>query len=266
MHIGVLRDSEREMLPVRILIMMAVSVGYLYLSGLWASAVSTMHPATRFVHVFRLLLPAVGATLAASIGYTWTRSRMGSLLFWLFAAAWVFILIMPVFGLGALHISMAAIPGVMAALGWFSGSGPVRDRASVDAARVLGLLAIGGITVSLHHVFLFDWSMQVADGPVIAFLRLCAGAAALLLGGALFEFAALPSPLGFSRNRFHIMLTLGIWLVPLLVAGYELLAFDAIEGIVEMGSWPPNWRAYYAPIMLSILGVPVGSMVVRLAR
>ncbi len=256
-------DRIRDVFAIRLLILLVASVGYLYLSGLWATAVSNMHASAQYLNFLRLLLPAVGSTAAAGLGERWSTSRSAAILFWVFTASWVGVLVYPFLGLGLPAIRMAAIPGMVSLLGWFAGSSPVAGDRLVGT-RVLVIVLTAVIATGLHLVLVGDWQSHISAGAGGAFIRLLGGSAALLAAGGILETIAGGGAM--PGGKWTAAMALGVWLIPLAVTGYELFTLEMSGGIVEMGGWPGSWRAFYSPVMLSIFSAPMGALATRALR
>ncbi len=241
--------------------MLIASVGYLYLSGLWAVAVSSQSTTAVVLNILRLLLPAIGGTLAAGMGERWTRSTPGSLLFWGFTAAWILIVFLPTLGVPIPGIRMSAIPGMVCLLGWFAGLSPTVPEERFDWGRIVALVAIAVAALIAHNFLVGDWQMHIVSGVGGAFLRLLGGVVALFAAGALFEVLAPGGDIADGRRVALVAMLL--WLVPLVTIAYDLVTLDITNTVYGMAPWPDTWRAFYAPIMLAIISGPVGTMAVR---
>ncbi len=247
--------------PSRLLLLLLACVAYLYLSGLWTTLLSGGHAAARYVNVLRLLLPALASTAAARIGSPRTKSFPGTLLFWVFTAAWVAILVVPLLPVPAGGLHLAVVPGIVSMLGWFAGRSSSlrpRDRSTAKLGVFLGTALVAGY---LHHFLAGGWQAHLAAEPGFAFLRLAGGAAALLAAGSISEIIAPTS--GGERGAKFALVALAIWVLPLLVVGVEIVRADLSPAMAALGGWPTTWRAFYAPIMLSILSTPMGALAAR---
>lgn len=249
------------MLAVRLMFLLIASVGYLYLSGLWAAAVYSQHSTVTILNILRFLLPAVGGTLAAGMGERWTGSTQGSLLFWGFTVAWLLIVFLPIFGIPIPGLRMSAIPGIACLLGWFAGLSPTAQQNRFDWGQIVALIATAIAALIVHNFLMGDWQMYIVGGVGGAFIRLLGAVMALFAAGALFEILVPGGDIGDGRRVGFAALLL--WLVPLVTVAYDLATLDLAGTVYGMEPWPDTWRAFYAPIMLAIISGPVGTMTVR---